>query len=74
LAVSRSLANMTLYLPELRRGIATLTEVPPRRAIKAFVTNLKPPNAEIVRKAVKSGWVDRETADRWLEELEGASR
>jgi hypothetical protein len=26
--------------------------------------------ADIVREAVKSGWVDKETADRWLEELE----
>ncbi len=26
--------------------------------------------AEIVRKAVESGWVNRETADRWLEKLE----
>jgi hypothetical protein len=26
--------------------------------------------AEIVRKAAENGWVDKETADRWLEELE----
>jgi len=26
--------------------------------------------ADIVRKAVENGWVNRETADRWLEELE----
>jgi len=26
--------------------------------------------AEVVRRAVKSGWVNRETADRWLEKLE----